>query len=127
MTHYYHLSPEERAMIMIEYNQGMSIRSIGRLLNRSASTIGRELKRNLVSKTSSYCASTAGRRYKESRKLCVKPLKLRPDTPLYDQVKRWLIHKQWSPEQISGTLKTRYAKQKNSKRQVNDLLFKSLN
>ena len=39
MNNYYHLSPEERALIMIEYNQGSSIRSIGYLLNRSPSTI----------------------------------------------------------------------------------------
>jgi len=60
---YHHLSPEERAVIMIEYRQGMSIRPIGALLNRSASTISRELKRNLTWSTAHYCASNAGRRY----------------------------------------------------------------
>ena len=50
MNNYYHLSPEERALIMIEYNQGASIRSIGCLLNRSPSTICREVKRNLTLK-----------------------------------------------------------------------------
>jgi IS30 family transposase len=31
---------------------------------------------------------------------------------LYNQVKAWLTHKQWSPEQISASLKQYYPKQK---------------
>ena len=108
---YYHLSPEERAVIMIEYRQGMSIRSIGALLNRSASTISRELKRNLTASTAHYCASNAGRRYSQKRKLCVRAEKLIINSPLYNKVKAWLVHKQWSPEQISGTLKRLYPNQ----------------
>ena len=38
---YSHLSAEERAVIMIEKANGSSLRSIGRLLGRSASTISR--------------------------------------------------------------------------------------
>jgi transposase, IS30 family len=67
MSNYYHLSPEERALIMIEYNQGMSIRSIGYLLNRSPSTICREVKRNLTTQISQYCAATAARQYQNRR------------------------------------------------------------
>ena len=111
MNNYYHLSPEERALIMIEYNQGSSIRSIGYLLNRSPSTICREIKRNLTTQTSKYCAATAARQYKDRRKLCVKPQKLIPNTLLYNQVKEWLVYKQWSPEQISGALKDYYPEQ----------------
>lgn len=112
MNKYYHLSPEERALIMIKYNQGSSIRSIGYLLNRSPSTICREIKRNLTAQTSRYCAATAARQYKDRRKLSVKPKKLMPNTLLYNKVKEWLVYKQWPPEQISGTLKHYYPEQK---------------
>lgn len=43
---YRHLSAEERAVIMIESGKNTSVRAIGRLLGRSASTITRELARN---------------------------------------------------------------------------------
>ena len=112
MNNYYHLSPEERATIMIERQQSQSIRAISRLLGRSASTVSRELKRHQSMGKLSYCASIAGRQYRENRKRCERALKLIPNTPLYETVEAWLVHKQWSPEQISGTLKQRYPKQK---------------
>ena len=71
-----------------------------------------EIKRNLSSATDKYCASAAGKRYQSKRKLCIKLQKLMPDTLLYNQIKEWLIHKQWSPEQISGALKHYYPDQK---------------
>lgn len=111
MNNYQHLSPEERALIMIEHNREKSIRSIALLINRSPSTISREIKRNLTD-TTKYCATTAAQRYQRKRKLCVKPQKLTPDTLLYNQIKEWLIYKQWSPEQISGALKHYYPGQK---------------
>lgn len=43
---YSHLSIEERCCIRKYYNDGQSIRSIARLIGRSASTVMRELKRN---------------------------------------------------------------------------------
>lgn len=42
---YHHLSPEERAVIMIEHQNGSSLRSIARRLGRSPSTLSRELRR----------------------------------------------------------------------------------
>jgi len=51
MSNYQHLSPEEQALIMIEYNQGKSIRFISYSFNRSPSTISREIKRNLSNTT----------------------------------------------------------------------------
>nr|WP_225879212.1 helix-turn-helix domain-containing protein [Isorropodon fossajaponicum symbiont] len=80
MNNYQHLSPEERAFIMIEYNQGRSIRYISYLLNRSPSTISREIKRNLSNTINNYCATTAAKRYQDKRQLCIKPQKLTPDT-----------------------------------------------
>jgi len=108
MNNYQHLSPEERALIMIEYNQEKSIRYIGQTLNRSPSTISREIKRNLSDTIKTYCATTAAKRYQHKRRSCIKPQKLMPDTLLYNQIKQWLIYKQCSPEQISGALRHHY-------------------
>ncbi|ALE08449.1 IS30 family transposase [Bifidobacterium longum subsp. infantis] len=41
-----HLSEEERQVIRIEIGNGTSIRRIGLMLGRNASTVGREIKRN---------------------------------------------------------------------------------
>ncbi|OBS29965.1 hypothetical protein A9O67_09120 [Tepidimonas fonticaldi] len=46
-THYQHLSAEERATIMILLQQGCSERGIARTLQRSPSTITREIERVL--------------------------------------------------------------------------------
>ena len=41
-----HLSEEERQIIQIEIGNGTSIRRIGLMLGRNASTVGREIKRD---------------------------------------------------------------------------------
>ncbi|ACD99090.1 helix-turn-helix domain-containing protein [Bifidobacterium longum] len=41
-----HLSEEERQVIQIEIGNGTSIRRIGLMLGRNASTVGREIKRD---------------------------------------------------------------------------------
>ena len=43
---YSHLSEEERQVIQIEIGNGTSIRRIGLMLGRNASTVSREVKRN---------------------------------------------------------------------------------
>ena len=43
---YSHLSEEERQVIRIEIGNGTSIRRIGLMLGRNASTVGREIERN---------------------------------------------------------------------------------
>ena len=43
---YSHLSEEERRVIRIEIGNGTSIRRIGLMLGRNASTVSREIKRN---------------------------------------------------------------------------------
>ena len=45
---YKHLSAEERAVIMIEHGNGSSVRAIARRLDRSASSISREIRRNVL-------------------------------------------------------------------------------
>ena len=44
---YKELSIEERSLIQIGLAEGLSQRAIGKLLNRSHTTVGREIQRNL--------------------------------------------------------------------------------
>jgi IS30 family transposase len=74
MTKYHHLSPEERAVIMLERVRGSSLRQIAYKLERSPATLSRELKRN--SPADRYCATRAGAAYKLRRQHCVRPRKL---------------------------------------------------
>ena len=41
-----HLSEEERQVIRIEIGNGTSVRGIGLMLGRNASTVGREIERD---------------------------------------------------------------------------------
>ena len=56
---YRQLNAEERATIMLMQQQGNGLRTMGRFLKRSSSTISRELARNLAGE-SGYSASKAG-------------------------------------------------------------------
>ena len=110
MTSYHHLSSEERALIMLEYQHGSSIRSIALRLQRSPSTISRELQRNQSAK-GHYCATRAAKAYYSRRKHSVKPRKLVHNTSLCAIVESHLIHRKWSPEQISASLQDRFPEQ----------------
>ena len=100
MTHYHHLCPEERAIIMLERDRGSSLRQIALKLKRSPSTLSREFKRNTT--TAQYCAVQAGAAYTCRRKRCVMPLKLTRNQALCDKVLSWLVQRKWSPEQIAA-------------------------
>jgi len=106
MSNYYHLSPEERAFIMLARDRGSSLRQIALKLKRSPSTLSRELKRN--SKAIQYCAVRAGEAYRHRRQRSVRPKKLASNQALCDTVLAWLVQRKWSPEQIAATLKSRY-------------------
>ena len=76
MSHYKHLSIEERESLYLSKNQGKSIREIARELGRSPSTISRELARNRLSHRP-YSPSRAQHRYelrtKAGSQRCRKP------------------------------------------------------
>jgi IS30 family transposase len=109
MSSYHHLSPEERAIIMLERDRGASLREIADRLGRNPSTVSRELRRN--TSASGYCATRAGRSYNTRRKCCVKPCKLEANPELWQVVECYLLDDKWSPEQIAGTLKRRFPTQ----------------
>ena len=103
MKKYSHLSLTERELISFHKAQGKSINDIGRLLNRSGSTISRELKRNAPPVNKNYYVGyRAHVRSKTRISNSHKRQKLKNDL-IQDYVKKKL-NLGWSPEQISGRL-----------------------
>lgn len=72
MCHYTHLTPFEREKILFFLAEGKSVTEIAHLLDRSKSTISRELRRNAApaDQSMSYCPLTAQALYKQRRKVC---------------------------------------------------------
>ena len=101
---YHHLSAEERACIMftMRADPSCSARAIARALQRSPSTISRELARL---KAQSYDASQAARDYRQRRRRCRRRPVPVPDTPLYQYVHDRLVYSCWSPQQIAARLR----------------------
>lgn len=99
------LTLSEREEISRGVSAGLSIRAIARQLNRAPSTISREIARN--GGTSRYRALEADERALQAA--------LRPKRCLLEQNRRLryaverTLCREWSPEQVSGWLKNRYA------------------
>ena len=72
MCHYTHLTPFEREKILFFLAKGKSVTEIAHLLDRSKSTISRELRRNAApaGQPMSYCPLTAQTLYKRRREAC---------------------------------------------------------
>ncbi len=101
MSHYTHLTIEERENAMVLHKQGKRNNEIARALGRSPSTVSRELKRNMG--TDGYSASGAQRQYKQRRKRCRRNLIFKNEELASYVIER--LNKQWSPEQIEGRAK----------------------
>ena len=106
---YTHLTPHERFCIAHMYCAKYSIRLIARRLNRSASTISREVKRNKGA-YSPYWHDWA-QQYADERKARPTCEKRKSHQPLYDVVVN-SIKAGLSPEIISGRLKREYRSKK---------------
>jgi IS30 family transposase len=112
---YEQLSIEERTMIQTQLEMGIKPGAIAKGLNRSASTLSRELRRNgwVRPKTcrgpgrppvaGGYRAEAAHRRAQACTATPRVERRLRPGTPLWDRV-RCYLKAGYSPEQIAGTL-----------------------
>ena len=109
------LSIEERTMIQTPLEMGMKPAAIALGLNRSASTLSRELNRNGWVGAKARCApgrraiaggSRAAAAQERAHTHTVAPhvvRRLRAEGPLWGRVVRYL-KKGYSPEQIAGTL-----------------------
>lgn len=103
MEFYTHLSSSEREQISILKNQGLSIRTIAKTLKRTASTISRELRRNMAP-PGQYWPDTAAQSYKKRRR---HECRLDKHQALRTFVIEQLTCHFWTPEQIAGYLKHR--------------------
>ena len=101
MSHYKHLTPEEREIILVLYSYHCNIQYIANCIDRDRSTIYRELKRNTIHK---YYSATAAQAAYEHRRLKCRPKKKLSDPETYEEVKKLFLDHQWSPEEISGRI-----------------------
>lgn len=102
MSHYQHLSIEEREKILILHTEKKTLRRIAEETGRCVSTISRELKRN-TSSNQGYSAVEAQKRYHKRRKKC-RRIKLLENALLKRIVAHLFLNQQWSPEQIANRL-----------------------
>lgn len=103
-----HLTLEEREEIRVALSAKMSLRAIARMLNRSPSTISREVARN------------RGRRYykavdadNRAKRMAKRPkLGILERNPELRKIIMDKLELKWSPEQISGWLSVEYSRRK---------------
>ena len=100
MSGYSHLSPDERDQIASLKSEGLGCRAIARQLNRSASTISRELRRNAL-ESGGYRPHVADGAYMLRRQ---RPSVLETDARLEAYV-TGRLSEGWTPEQIAGRLR----------------------
>ncbi|WP_262502119.1 helix-turn-helix domain-containing protein, partial [Pseudomonas fragi] len=97
---YTELSVEERATIQISHAQGFSLRRIACLINRSPSTISRELRRNR-DVCGGYSAHAAQQQMQARRQVCRPKRKLLRGGERFELVAH-MLRERLSPEQIAG-------------------------
>ena len=108
MKPYEQLRIEEREYILEGLRAGSSLRQIAFELERSPSTIAREVKRNIPGGLRRrYTPRLAHQRAKKMVKERGRRTRLKNDV-IRDYVHEKLMIDRWSPEQIAGTLKYTY-------------------
>jgi transposase, IS30 family len=107
-----YLTLKERKYIEKMLKEKESYRNIGLVLGRSHTTISDEVRKNKMSYEKEYNAEIAHARFlRRQENKGKKPiLELYPDVK--EKIIEWLTEEQWSPEQISGTLKLMYKEMK---------------
>ena len=93
--HYQQLQPEDRVTLASLVQQKLGIREMAGVLNRSPSTISRELRRNTG--TAGYASAQAREQSTQRRKAARPAIKLHADALLFDVVCHFL-RLLWSPE-----------------------------
>jgi transposase, IS30 family len=104
-----YLSLTERTTIADLHRAGVSVRGIAEELGRAASTVSRELRRN-VDDRGRYLPATAQRLAVERQSRPWRTRRLTRDEPLRGVVAE-LLGKRWSPEQVAHELPVRFPDQ----------------
>lgn len=102
MSHYRHLTTNERESILKDIAAGLSLRQIAARLGRAPSTITREVGRNRGRARYSLIAAEA--RYRKKREACRRPFVL-ADPALREQVRRLICEEHWSPQEIAERMR----------------------
>lgn len=101
-SRYQHLGLKERELIDKMHRDGRSIRQMGRVLDRSPSTISRELRRNRSPIQHYYMDHRAQERADKRRSRASRRMRLKND-----KIREYVADKlrqDWSPEQIAGRI-----------------------
>ncbi len=101
-NNYKHLTIDERELIALCRAAGASLRDIAKALDRSASTISRELKRNPSPIAESYSGLQAHRRAEKRKREAGKRKRLK--NPVIRRYVETKLKQGWSPELIAGRL-----------------------
>ena len=104
--HHHHLSTTDRVTLMFLKRQGLSLRAIASELNRSPSTLSRELQRRTV-EGRFYNAEVAGLAARSARLHCRPRRKLVAGTDLH-KVAVDMRRNRWSLQKISSTLRAMF-------------------
>ena len=118
---YKHFSIEERNCIAYGLKNKESIRGIAKILNRSHTSVLREVRRNSVNKL--YNPSKAEKLSIKRKKMCGSKLKLTEELSL--EISKRLKNRN-SPEQIAGRLKKEKIVKKLSFKSIYNWLYKGL-
>nr|WP_260048100.1 IS30 family transposase [Pseudoduganella aquatica] len=100
---YFHLTPQDRAVVMLMRDDQCSIRSIAKRLGRAPSSISREIRRAPPG-TGAYDANLAHLQRGARRVAPRRATKLHPDSVLFMVVRHYLTEL-WSPQQIANILR----------------------
>lgn len=122
---YKHLSIEEREKIQELLWQKTSIRDIAKVIDRSASSIGREIKRNKPEVFNRYTPRLANEKALEKRKSRGRKLRLKSFF-----IRRYVVsHLRigYSPEQIAGRLKLEYPNERISHEAIYQYIYNNIN
>jgi len=99
---YFHLTPQERAVVMTMRDDQCSVRTIAKRLGRSPNSISREIRRNAG--LGAYDANLAHLQSAARRVMPRRAPKMESGSVLF-QVVRHHLNRLWSPQQISNILK----------------------
>lgn len=103
-----HLTQEDRNLIDVLTKDGYTLKKIAKAINCNASTISREIQRNISGRHKKYVASIAQTKADKRKAYSVKKSKFdNPNLVVYIKSK---VKEFWSPEQISGRLKKDHPK-----------------
>lgn len=98
-----HLTQKDREQINVLVREGYVFEKIAKKIGCAASTISRELQRNISKKHKKYVASIAQTKTINRNFYCVKKSKF--NNPAVVSYIKSKLKESWSPEQISGRLK----------------------